>query len=453
MTEKPSLRPRVLLLSPPVYDFALFDLFLRPYGLLRIAALLKESGYECICIDALDPNHSACIGPSGRGPKRKENGTGKFFRQAVPLPPGIRPISRQFSRYGIPEAALLRDIEEAGPYDLALISSGMSYWYPGVEELSRNLKRIMPELPLYVGGVYASLLPEHCRSLEGVDGVLAGSLDRPEGRRELDLLMERLSLPPLKGPIPLFPEMLPPLYRSGGTVLRLNRGCPYRCDYCASCILEPVWCEGDPDLLFEYLKELYGRTGVKHYAFYDDALLLGKERLLLPFLERLVRELPNLSFWTPNAMHLRLLDGQTARLMKRAGFREARFGYESDSEAFHREHDGKYCPGEAQRAFEALRGAGFSREEVTLYVLGALPGQRKEELYSAVRGAKASGFSVQIAEYSPVPGTAMWQESLRRSSYPIDREPLYQNNSFMPMEWEGLERKDLENLKRFARER
>jgi hypothetical protein len=86
-----------------------------------------------------------------------------------------------------------------------------------------------------------------------------------------------------------------------------------------------------------------------------------------------------------------------------------------------------------------------------LYVLGALPGQRYTELLSAVKAARGSGFSVQVAEYSPVPGSSMWEESVRLSPYPLEREPLYQNNSFMPLEWEGLSREQLDAAKRLAR--
>ncbi|MEO0235942.1 MAG: hypothetical protein ABIM02_04375 [candidate division WOR-3 bacterium] len=36
---------RVLLVNPPVYDFALHDFWLKPYGLLRIASSMKKAEY------------------------------------------------------------------------------------------------------------------------------------------------------------------------------------------------------------------------------------------------------------------------------------------------------------------------------------------------------------------------------------------------------------------------
>jgi hypothetical protein len=448
-------QPLALLVVPPVYDFALYDLFLRPYGLLRIGAWLKQAGYRIRMVDALDPDDPGEIALSGRAPKRKPNGTGKFFRRAAALPGGMQSIPRRYSRYGLSPQLLKIRLQEGASPDLVCIGSGMTYWYPGVQEVSRLCATLWPDTPVVVGGVYASLLPEHCGSIEGVSLPVAddpGKGGRAVDESALGRLLRKYGLPVPPGSVPCFPLTDPALSRNGAAPLRLNRGCPYRCSYCASSLLEPNWSAGDAEDAFEHVRELYGKYGVRNFAFYDDALLVEKERVLLPFLELATKKLEGVSFWTPNAMHLRLLDRETARLLRRAGFRDVRFGYESDSEEFHREHDGKYVPGEAERAFDALTHAGFLSKEVTLYVLGALPGQKRGELFSAVAAARKSGFSVQVAEYSPVPGSGLWKESVRCARYPIDSEPLYQNNSFMPMEWEGLTRKDLEGAKALARE-
>ncbi len=445
--------PEALLIVPPVYDFALFDLFLRPLGLLRVGAWLKSAGYRIRLIDALDPGSREMASLTGRRPKRHRNGTGKFYRSPAKLPEGVLSIPRQFSRYGL-DAGLLRSAMKSGSRpDVICIGSGMTYWYTGVAECARIASELFPGVPVVVGGVYASLLPEHCESLPGVSMAVRGGLDSEAAAGPLGGLLRHHGLPVPAAAPPEEPMLHPALWRNGAAAVRLNRGCPCRCDYCASRLLEPLWQAGDVEGSISSLERLHQEQGVRNFAFYDDALLVDKERLFLPFLEEVVSRLSGLSFWTPNALHLRLLDRETALLMRRAGFREARFGFESDSEDFHREHGQKYRPADAQSAFEALRIAGFKREEVMLYILGALPGQSFSELVSAVQAARRSGFSVQVAEYSPVPGSSMWEESVRLSPYPLDREPLYQNNSFMPLEWEGLSREQLDAAKRLAREK
>jgi hypothetical protein len=81
--------PRALLVVPPVYDFALFDLFLKPYGLLRVGRWLEEGGYEVRVVDGLDytdPASAALLG----GARRGLDGTGKFFKTSAETPPGLQ---------------------------------------------------------------------------------------------------------------------------------------------------------------------------------------------------------------------------------------------------------------------------------------------------------------------------------------------------------------------------
>ena len=57
-------------------------------------------------------------------------------------------------------------------------------------------------------------------------------------------------------------------------------------------------------------------------AFYDDALLVDAERLLLPVLRAV--EGKGIRFHTPNGLHARLLTPEIAAALVRAGFRTFR---------------------------------------------------------------------------------------------------------------------------------
>ena len=37
------MRPRILLINPPIYDFSAYDFWLKPYGMLRVAGFLRGS--------------------------------------------------------------------------------------------------------------------------------------------------------------------------------------------------------------------------------------------------------------------------------------------------------------------------------------------------------------------------------------------------------------------------
>jgi len=455
-------RPKVLLIQPPIYDFALYDLYFKPYGLLRIGNWFRKCGYAVELLNALDwdePETRRLIGPV----KRKTDGTGKFFKQFVPYPAELEPIGRYFHRYGILQEVIRCRIREADP-DIIAVTSGMTYWYKGVEEVLRLAREEAPESLLFAGGVYASLMPEHLQRLGGgkIDAVahaddiseMTAVLERHGYPTEQEEANETAGKDVAEDGIPRHPLLIDGVWEEAG-VVRLNDGCPLRCDYCASHILCPRFRSGSPELAFQWVESLVNTYGTRNFAFYDDALLVNKEHAFIPFLKLLLSHsetADNLSWYMPNAMHIRYLDQETADLMHQAGFREVRMGFESSSEAFHHAHDQKFSLTAFQEAVGMLKRAGFSADQLIVYILAGLPGQYAEEAEASIRYAAEAGVRISAAEYSPVPQTPMWEESCRISRLPLAEEPLYHNNSFQPMAWEGFTREDMERLKRLSRE-
>ncbi len=439
-------RPKALCIQPPVYDFALYDLYLKPFGLLRIARWLEDGGYDVSFVDALDYRDPLSIGRLGK-PKRKADGTGKFFREPVLEPAVFRSVkkksagfSRRFARYGILTESFKHRIAEKRP-DIVLVSSGMTYWYYGVAETVALCRGIWPNVPIVVGGVYASLMREHCLKATGADFAVSG-----DGGAGLAELLPALHLPVPAGMLPSGPLPLRSVFADAG-VLRLNAGCPFFCDYCASVQVSGRFSRGDPEKLFSDFLSLYSSCGTRHFAFYDDALLADKESVFVPFLKRIADGKFDAAFYLPNAVHIRFLDEDTARLMKRAGFREIRIGFESASPEFHEGHDDKLTPAMYGPAIQALKAAGFSGASIGVYVLAGLPGQYAEEVEASVQYAGSWGVRVHVAEFSPVPGTGLWRQCVASSALPLAEEPLFHNNSFFPMEWEHFTAEDLKRLK------
>ena len=462
--------PRALLINPPVYDFALYDLFHKPAGLLRLGGLLRTAGFGVQYINAMDYTDAATAAVLGR-PKRKADGTGKFFRQAVEAPAnaietaagmeGRSAGSRRFARYGIlPEVleSRMEFIRDSGlTPDIILITSGMTYWYLGVLEAAGFCREVFPGTPVILGGIYATLLPDHAKNVIAPDYILSG-----QACDKLPYLLQSLGLlngtadPGLSGSRPL------PLI-DGGTwgeagIITLNRGCPYSCTYCASHALAGEFTLGDPAAAFREISAFAG-AGIRSIAFYDDALLVNKENSLVPLLEMVASakagdHLPaDLGFYLPNAVHVGLLDYKAAKLMKQAGFRDIRLGFESSSGKFHESLDGKFELSQFTEALQAAGAAGFEFPEIGVYLLAGLPGQYAEEVEESIVYLKQFPVRIHIAEYSPVPGSALWEKSVSLSRYPIAEEPMFHNNTVFPMEWEGFTRDDLQKIKQICRER
>ncbi len=448
LEEEPA--PLALLIFPPVYDFALYDLFLKPYSLLRLGKWLKDSGFRVKLVNALDYRDSESRKILGK-PKRDSRGTGKFFRQLTHKPEALGGIKRNYSRYGIVKESLQEKIKSEKP-DIVFVSTGMTYWYPGVVEAVRIVKHFFPQTPVVIGGIYSTVCTGHARKYSEADFVVAGDAF-PQVRD----ILRNLSLPHSPEDLPEELLLLPEGPDRGSEavpdcgVIRLNEGCPFRCKYCSSYVLHSGFQTGNPASVFNTVLEMNRLYGTSSFAFYDDALLAGKEKGIIPFLELVIASPLNLSFYLPNAVHLCFLDTQLARLMKEAGFREVRLGFESSMADFHISMDQKLLPQMLEQGLEHLFSAGFLPEQIGVYVLAGLPGQYREEVEESILYVAALGIKAVVAEYSPVPGSLLWDQSVRLSRFPLSEEPLTHNNSIFPMQWEGFNLEDLNELKALAR--
>ena len=168
-------QPRLLLINPWIYDFAAYDLWAKPLGLLYLAAILRRNGFTVDFIDCLSTRHSETSGglKSERG-KRRKFGTGNFLRTPIPKPAGLKDIPRTYSRYGIIPEEFKAGLKAIDRPDAVLVTSLMTYWYPGVFEAIRLAKEIFPGVPVILGGIYATLCTDYARERSGADYVLSG---------------------------------------------------------------------------------------------------------------------------------------------------------------------------------------------------------------------------------------------------------------------------------------
>ena len=132
--------------------------------------------------------------------------------------------------------------------------------------------------------------------------------------------------------------------------LMTSSGCPYRCRYCAGPVLNPGFSRRDPLDVLEEILYWHKGFGVRDFAFYDDALLIQPGNELSILLERLIRLNLGLRFHTPNAVHIKEISPDMARLFRRAGFRTIRLGLETTDMVLHEKLDGKLLSGEFETA-------------------------------------------------------------------------------------------------------
>jgi radical SAM superfamily enzyme YgiQ (UPF0313 family) len=314
----------------------------------------------------------------------------------------------------------------------------MTYWYPGVFEVIKITKHMLPGIPIVLGGIYATLCPEHAIK-SGADIIITGA-----GEKQLSaLLHDFFGDDPLYAPDPddldslPYPalDLLP--FKDQFPILT-SRGCPYNCTYCASRLLTDNFRQRTPARIVDEIHFWHKHFGVSQFSFYDDALLMNPDEMAIPMLKEIIKRGLTCEFHCPNGLHISQIAPELSKLMHMAGFATIRFGFESFNPTTQLTTGGKVNNEQLQAAIRYLTEAGYKSEDIGIYLLCGLPGQEAAELRDSIRYVQLHGARPIIAEYSPIPGTALWESAVRGSRFDLRGEPLFHNNSLLPCSSEKL---------------
>jgi radical SAM superfamily enzyme YgiQ (UPF0313 family) len=363
----------------------------------------------------------------------------------------LEDIPRNFSRYGIKEQWLREDLLCIKKPDLVLVTSMMTYWYTGVQETIRVIKTIFPDVPIVLGGIYASLCHEHALNGSGAHRIQTG----PGEKHILKLVGDHTgySVTPAFDPdnLDTYPYPAFDLQRKINYIpLQTSKGCPFACKYCASHFLNPQRMVRHPESVVEEITHWHEKYHVNDFVFYDDALLVDAETHAAPMLEGIIRAGLKVRFHTPNAVHIREISKQTARLMFYAGFKTLRLGLETTSLDIRNELDKKVTVSEFVRAVACLREAGFDQQMIGVYLLAGLPGQHIESIQDSIKTVRKTGATPILAYYSPIPKTLLWRQAVAASRYDLESNPLFTNNAILPCQKAPFAWQTISHLKTLA---
>ncbi|MGC9371989.1 MAG: B12-binding domain-containing radical SAM protein [Thermovirgaceae bacterium] len=386
----------VLGVNPPVQDFAFFDLWAKPLGLLYILETLRQQGNSITLLD--------CISESAG--KRKTYGRTAPLKTPISKPKPYENVPRRFYHFGTGKEAFLSRLRDLSLPDIILVTSMMTYWYPGVFWAISLIKEVFPKVPVMLGGIYARLCPEHARK-SGADMIQTSRLD-------LNMIRPAVELYPAPG----------------YAVSMTSFGCPMNCGYCASSFLWPDYTARTvEEVTAEIRHQVKAAAGtIQDTAFYDDALLMDRESRFYPLCENFQRDFPTMRFHTPNGLHVRMIDSLCGQILKSTGFKTLRLSFEGTDRTLRKTQGEKTDLDSFASAVNHLRKAGYLNDEIETYVLLGLPGQRPEDMEGNIQIVKDIGVKVKTAQYSPIPQTRTFQEAALITPE-IMKEPLLQNNT------------------------
>ncbi len=438
-------KKHILLINPWIYDFTAYDFWVKPLGLLYVAALLKNhTNLHLSFIDCLDRHHPMLT----KKLAAKQDGRGAFYKEEVSRPRVLKNIPRKFSRYGIPVSLFQKELERISPPDLVLLSCMMTYWYPGVQAVVEQIRERFGRIPIILGGVYPSILPRHARTQTGVDMICEGPAEHQifslinsvlgDGTCpdvEYDALEEM--------PLPAFSL----LRDTRSLPILTSRGCPLRCSFCASYLLYKRFEQRSAASVVHELEMMCGLYKTKNIAFYDDALLLNRKKHIIPVLKSVIEKRLSLAFHTPNGLHVGKIDSELAFLLHKSGFQSLYLSQES----FEEELIGESCPkvssGDLEKALGHLERAGFLRKRVNVYLIVGVPGQKASAVEEAILRVRDLGAQARLAYFSPIPGTKDWKKIVSGGYLDENADPLLHNKLVFPYIWGDISPNEFDSLK------
>ena len=434
----------ILLINPWIYDFTAYDFWLRPLGLLYTASIIRKyTNFDLSFIDCLDRYHPQLP----QKIKAKADGRGPFPKEEVPKPGILKDVPRKYSRYGLPVSLFLEELNRVSPPDLVLLTCTMTYWYPGIQLVVELVRQKFGRVPLVLGGIYATLMPQHARSSTGVDFVVQGA-----GEKKIFPVLKEVfgngHFPEIQ--IDSFREVPWPaldlLRNQRDLPLLTSRGCPFQCTFCAAPLLHKDFEQREPGSVVDEIEFHCRQFHTRNFAFYDDALLLNKENHLIPLLKAVIQRKLPLAFHTPNGLHLKEIDFEMASLFKRANFESLYLSQESFEERVLAKASAKVSVKSLENALENLERAGYRRQDINVYLMVGLPEQDISGIKQSIRHVLRLGARPRLAYFSPVPGTPEWHTLIKKGMLSPNTDPLLHSKLTFPYLWGNFSSEDFESL-------
>jgi hypothetical protein len=239
------------------------------------------------------------------------------------------------------------------------VTSLFTYWANYVWESVRFYKENYPKAKVIVGGIYASLMPAHCKK-SGCDEVFIG----------IDRKAEKFK--------PAY-DLVDVDYQ----IVHTSRGCLRRCKFCGTWKIEPE---------FTYKKSIKNEICSNRIIFYDNNLLAN------PYIKDIFEELKNSKHngrvvysESQCGIDSRLLTPEVAKLLKQARFLNPRIAWD------HGYEQSKMI----KRQIDMLVDAGYPAKDIYVFMIYNYE-QDYYEMLKKLKQCKKWGIQIADCRYRPL---------------------------------------------------
>lgn len=323
--------------------------------------------------------------------------------------------------------------------------TALTPFYLKMKELSLEIKKQIPEIRVVLGGVHASALPretiDECNAdfvvigegeetlldlarkikdqgdLSGVDGIAYRKGNDIVVNKQRELIPDLNTLP-MPTWYKIDPRKYPPVphgfIKKNKFVAPImsTRGCPYKCNYCASC---QFWGQHirfrTPSMVVDEMEYLFKNFQIREFHFWDDNLTINRKHVLGICKEILRRRLP-VTMTTPNGLRVDSLNKTILKVMKKAGFYHLTFSVESGSPKILRESNKVTNLRTIARNTWIAKQLGFTLS--SFFMLG-FPNETLESIQKTIKFAKSLPLDQRLFFIlRPLPGSRLFDEMVQK---------------------------------------
>lgn len=318
-------------------------------------------------------------------------------------------------------------------------------------EISRSIKRESREIPIVWGGLHPTIFPYHVLKKDYVDYIIAGEGEYPVLELLEHLLKKEGKLEDIKnlgykenGEIRLNPQRdfidldrlpLPAwdlvdiekyyqqkFYSNRAITLNTSRGCPFRCSFCYNqAVNKRRWRGMSAEKILEHMRHLHSTYGIHGFQVYDDDFDANKKRLK-EFCNLLLKKKEGFSW--QHFSRVNYAREEILKLEKKAGCKLIEYGIESGSQRLLDFIQKDQTISQIKEAFAICRRVGLATS--ALFMI-SLPTETKEEVGQTISLVDSLGaFQTICTIYRPYPGTNLYdycvQEDLFRLPDEIEKQ-------------------------------